>query len=267
MRSSGRRRLFQGGFCAVEPGDIILPLDGTSGPGVLYDVIHASPLPLFGAGPGGVTVIWADSAPGPPYSLDPKGATGVLTSGQPSAMVAPDAFQLASSELVQVRFKVKLIDTAAISGAHIDMFDVLAFNPGSSRTWGTNATQAILNARQQVSDPADAVSLPNQDTNMGAPTTALDAGGWMAADRTELFWKGTASTAQVPNFQVKWNGAASTPAGIAVALEVSGYRFILKERAQDSDREAVIAGQSLYLPKNVSVDDIIPIPVAGQTAR
>ncbi len=268
MRGSARRRHFQGGFSALEPGDIVLPLDGSSGAAVLYDVVHASPLPLLGEGPGGVTVIWAVSTPSLPYTLDKNAATGALTSGQASSVVTPDAFLLAKNELVQARFKVRLIDTSAGSGAHVDMFDVLAYNPGSGqRAWGTNSVAAILNARQQVGDPADAVSLPLQDTNMGAPTSTLDVGGWLAADRTELFWMGQGgSTQQVPSFALRWNGAAATPAGIAVGLEVSGYRFVLKERAQDGDREVSLAGQTFYLPNNVSVDDIVGVPVAGMTA-
>ncbi len=258
MRTLNGRRQYIGGWNIANIGDLIVLTDGTGkGSLTVYDVVGMRAAPLYGEGPGGATVIWAVTTPSAPYKLDPKAATGGINSGGTTSAITPDAFSLQQNEVMQARFKPKLIDTAAGSGAHIDMFDISAFNPGSTSAWGTKNVPAMLNARIMVGDPADSVSLPLQDTNMGAPTAAAAlVDGWMAAEKTELCWT---FNQLVPSFVLRWNGAASTPAGIAVALETSGYTYYIQ--ARNGNRPFTLAGYSVMVPDDVSVDDIIPIQV------
>ncbi len=260
------RGMFRGGWNAACVGDNVILTDGSGqGSCTVYTVYAMRAAPLFGEGPGGVTVIWAVTTPSAPFTLDPKAAVGSLGSGTPTNAITPDAFQLQNNEVAQMRFKVKMIDTSAGSGAHIDNFDLSAFNPGSTRAWGSKNVQAILNPRAQVGDPADAISLPLQDTNMGAPTAAAAiVGGFddAVSVSTELMWY----YQNVPNFVLKWNGAAATPAGLAVGLECSGYIYYIKPKASLPGMGAIsgdIGGYAVSVPGGVDVRDIIPLQIAA----
>jgi hypothetical protein len=262
MRSTGRERFFRGGWNTLEPGDLCILVDGTSWSGLdVYDVVQARGLNSLGESPGGATVIWAVSSPYPPYKADPKANIGSLGPGQATPLIAPDAFQLQTNEMVQARFKLKLIDTAAGSGAKVDGFDLTAYLPGSSLYWGTSQTTAPLNARMQLPDPADAIALPVQDANMSLPSAYAQDDGFLYAETTEIFWQYNI----IPQFILKWNGAASTPAGIAVAVEVQGYDYILRKRPGGS-RTGVVGGVTISIPDGVSPDDIVPIPVQALAA-
>ena len=268
MRSTGRERFFRGGWNTLEPGDLCILVDGTEWSALpVYDVVQARGLNSLGESPGGVTVIWAVSSPYPPYKADPKANIGALGAGGQTPLIAPDAFQLQVNEVVQARFKIKLIDTAAGSGAKVGNFDLNGYLPGASLYWGTTQTTAPLNARMQMQDPADAISLPVQDANMALPSTFPGDDGFLFAETTEMFWQYNI----IPQFRLTWNGAAATPAGIAVALVVQGYDYILRPRAGSTQgRHAIVGGVDVSVPDGVSQDDIIPIPVqalAGSAAR
>jgi hypothetical protein len=268
MRSTGRERFFRGGWNTLEPGYLCILVDGTTWDGLpVYDVVQARGLNSLGESPGGLTVIWAVSSPYPPYKADPKASILSLGAGQQTGLIAPDAFQLQVNEMVQARFKLRLIDTAAGSGAKIDNFDLVAYLPGSSLYWGTTQTTAPLNARYQVPDPADAISAPVQDANMSLPAAFPVDDGFLFAETTEMFWQYDI----IPQFRLQWNGASATPAGIAVALEVQGYDYILRRRAGSTQgRSAIVGGVNISIPDGVSQDDIIPVPVqalAGSAAR
>jgi hypothetical protein len=262
MRTLNGRRQYIGGWNIANIGDLVILTDGTGkGSLTVFDVVAMRTAPLYGEGPGGTTVIWAVSTPSAPYKLDAKGATGGIPAGGTTSQITPDAYVLQANEVMQARFKPKFIDnTSANSGAHIGMFDVFAYNPGSTSAWGTKNVPGIMNSRTMVGDPADAVALPLVDTNMSAPTAAAAlTDGFMSAEKTEMCWN---YNQQTPAFVLRWNSASSTPAGIAVALETSAYVYYIQKRAS-GDRPYTIAGYSVMVPDDVSVDDIIPIQISS----
>ena len=262
-RSAGRERS-RGGFAKLDAGDLFVLINDASagGPaGPVYAVAGRRGLNSWGSSPGGYCVIWtqtASSAPAP-YTPDAQAAAGGLGGANPitTKKVQPQDYQLASTEIVQVRFKIRLLDTTPASGALIDMFDIYASNPGSTAAWGSNNTTAPLNARLQLPDPADAVAAATQTANMGQPTEGYASdGGWLAADRTELWWV----YQKVPSFQVQWNGSGATPAGIGLALEASGYCYtVLQQPVDAAGPQRYVAGHLVTVPDGFSVDDIIPI--------
>jgi hypothetical protein len=262
VRTLNGRRQYIGGWNIANIGDLIILTDGTGkGSLTVFDIVGMRAAPLYGEGPGGATVIWTSSAVSAPYKLDAKGSTGSISSGGVTQQITPDAYLLMSNEVMQARFKPKLIDnTSGNSNAKIDMFDIYAYNPGSTSAWGTKNVPAIMNARAMVGDPADAISLPLVDANMTGPTAAAAiTDGWMAAEKTELCWN---FNQQTPAFVLRWNSASSTPAGISVALETSGYVYYIAPRG-GSGRPYTIAGYSVMVPDDVSVDDIIPIQISS----
>lgn len=258
----------RGGWKAYEWGDLVVLLDqNTQDNPQIYDISDDRGVPLFANDESddqtGVIPIWAVSTPSAPYLLDPKGATGTIAP-LGNKTCAPDSLQLKTNELVQVRVKLKLIDTFPASGAVIDDFSLSAFLPGSSAVWGTSNTAGVLSPRVQAGDPADSVSLPLQGSDMGGPAYAALT-GFEVNDKTELFWYGVNS---VPSFRLNYFGSGNTPAGIAVGLELSGYRYLLAAHPVGSgQRTAYRGGIQITIPDDVgSVDDILGVPIAGRAA-
>ena len=60
-------------------------------------------------------------------------------------------------------------------------------------------------------------------------------------------------------------GSGATPAGIGIALEVSGYRYLLTEHPPGK-RVVTRGGVKILVPDDCDVDDLIGIPVTGRAA-
>jgi hypothetical protein len=251
---------FIGGWAALKPGRLCVLLKAAdASPLTVFEVQAGAGLPFLGKGAGGYCVIWTQSGTAPaPYTADPTAGSGPIQPGGNVGGIQPSALQGLNNELFQARFKLRLLDTTSPSGAHIDMFDVQAFNPGGANAWGTSNYPAVINARGQMPDPSDDASAALQDEDMTPASAYASQDGWMAADRTELFWIGQAAQ---PFFQVNWYGADATPDGIGLALEVSGYRYVINPTTRPAGRPGVIAGHPVMVPDGVSVDDIVPVQV------
>lgn len=262
MREVRRNR---GGWKGLEWGDVCVLVDGTNAQSPpLFDVVHDQGVPLFGSASDdntGLITIWAVTTPSAPYENEENTKVGALAPGGVAAC-QPQSLQLKANELVQARVKVRLIDASPASGAVIDDFAVRAYNPGSTAVWNLANQKGVLSARTQVGDGADSVSAPLQGTDQAGPAFAA-LSGFETADQTELWWYGV--NAQ-PTFEVCYFGAAPTPAGIAIALEVSGYRYILAEHPFTGGRQVTRGGVKLTVPPDVDVADIVGIITAGRGA-
>lgn len=260
-----QRRAFVGGWNRLEAWDLCCILDQSEqNQPPIYDVSSAGGVPLFQSTADddatGLITIWAVTAPPAPYVIDPKGVTGVIAPNG-TKRCTPDSLNLNTNELVQARVKIRLIDTSPASGAVIDDFSLRAYLPGSSAVWGTSNAAGVLSARRQIGDGADSVSAPLQGSDQAGPAYA-SVSGWESADQTELFWFGTNSQ---PTFEVVYFGSGNTPAGIAIALEISGYRYLLKTHPAGA-RRVVRGGVTILVPDDAEIDDIIPIEIAGRAA-
>jgi hypothetical protein len=256
-----------GGWKALEWGDIVVLVDQSNqDQPPVYDVSWDGGVPLFGSDgtndSTGLITIWAVTTPPLPYVLDSKAATGAIAANGGTKTCTPNSLSVGANELIQARIKIRLIDTASPSGAVIDDFSLLAYLPGSQAVWGTSLVGGVLSARRQIADGADAISAPTQGTNQLLPASRQSVSGWESADSTELWWFGVNSN---PQFKLVYMGSGATPAGIAIALEVSGYRYLLTEHPP-GHRVVTRGGVKILVPDDCDVDDIIGIPTTGRAA-
>lgn len=216
----------------------------------------------------GVIGFWcATAAFGAPYKGDTALQAGVNTNvaipaGGQATLGGAASLQLVTRQLMQTRFLVRALpDSGGNFVATPEDFDVIINSPPASRNWGTQAVPGVLNARFQDSDPGDNIPAPIQGQSqlrfLGNQIHPFDS-----AYRTEMFLYSTlGGSVSVVN-----NGAGSASAG-AIGLEIAGFPMNLFPLPVDKGTvEDWMLGYIVTRPTTLNLDDVIPIPIASQSA-
>lgn len=270
-------RLFRKEFSPVmEPGDMCILLQQSglfvdpSGPSARvpgqavpwWRCTAVEALPALGI--HGVVVIWSHSAAPPaPYILDPQGASGSIASSGVVAAIVPKALVVLPRELLQLRFRVKFIGAFA-AGLAADDFDFRASQPGATRRWSVQNSLGSLNVMDQVQNAADSIVAPAQGANIALPAVFPSEDAWEAAWRSQLFTYQDLS----PAFDIVNNGSVATAAGMAIGLQVSGYRYALAPMTRGAGwRDIPFEGVAPAIaapPQIADVSEALVIQIAGR---
>lgn len=216
-------------------------------------------------GTKGVLGIWCSTANfAPPYQADSACVAGSQLSfsigvgGQ--VVLNPNAFLLLTRQLMQARFLVRALPDSnlAYPVGSIEDFDVIINSPASVQSWGTQRIKGVLNARFQDSLGGDNYPAPTQGVSqqrfLGTPNHPFDG-----AFRSELFiYSNLGGSVTLIN-----NGSAATTTGGA-GLEIGAFTFNLFPLPGDVVKDWYL-GYDILRPTNLNLNDVIPIPVAGQS--
>ena len=215
-------------------------------------------------GTKGILGVWCSTANfAPPYQADSACVAGsqlgfaIGVGG--TVVLNPNAFLLLTRQLMQARFLVRALpDSNLAFPTTIEDFDVIINSPASVQSWGTQRIKGVLNARFQDSLGGDNYPAPVQGVSqqrfLGAPNHPFDG-----AYRSELFiYSNLGGSVTVVN-----NGAAPTTSG-GIGLETGAFTFNLFPLPGEVVADWFL-GYDILRPKGLNLDDVIVIPVAGQS--
>lgn len=268
----GHGQVFRREFAPIaQIGDVVclrnqdgFVTDSTSEGSPFY-VVTAAQSGGHALGVKGVLGVWCSTASfAPPYQADSAATSGNQVNfsiGQGAQVVLnPNALLLLTRQLMQARFLIRALPDSnlAYPVGSIEDFDVIINSPASVQSWGTQRIKGVLNARFQDSLGADNYPAPIQGVSqqrfLGAPNNPFDG-----AYRSELFiYSNLGGSITVIN-----NGAAATTTG-GLGLETGVFTFNLFPLPGTVVKDWFL-GYDILRPTTLNLNDVITIPVAGQS--